>query len=116
MDKRLLVVDDNLEIQKLLTMYLGRLGFEVDTAQDGEEALSKLLAKEFTAVISDIDMPGIDGLTLCQSVKKSSPETKVIMMTGSRSPEIFSTCLERGADYCFFKPFKSLAALSSALT
>ncbi|MEI8346864.1 MAG: PAS domain S-box protein, partial [Pseudomonadota bacterium] len=118
-----LVVDDEIDIQDILESYLQGMGLEVATACNGVEALNKLKNETYEYVITDINMPQMDGITLIREAKKLShlTKTKYLIVTG-----VLSSTSEQGesylADGCIHKPFtqdiivKTLAILSSNLS
>ncbi len=79
---KLLLVDDEEGIRKVLSISLQDSGYEVLTAERGEEALEIFRKARPSIIIMDIKMPGMDGLELLQAIKKESPDTEVIMITG----------------------------------
>jgi DNA-binding NtrC family response regulator len=81
--KRVLVVDDERGIRMLLSEALSKKGFQVTQAEDGQESLDRLGESRFDLVITDIDMPKVDGLEMLRRMKKAGREEKVIVMTGS---------------------------------
>jgi signal transduction histidine kinase/FixJ family two-component response regulator len=82
MDKKLLIVDDEEGIRKVLSITLIDSGYTVFTAQDGEEALEIFRREAPPIVLTDIKMPGMDGIELLRTLKQKSPDTEVIMITG----------------------------------
>lgn len=78
--KRILIVEDELDIRELLTNYLTHEGCEVSTAEDGVEALSLFSEKEFDLVVLDIMIPKIDGFGVCEVIKKQS-NTPVVFLS-----------------------------------
>ncbi|MCP4720420.1 MAG: response regulator, partial [Desulfobacteraceae bacterium] len=86
--QKILVVDDESNLRLLLTKALSRAEYICDQAQDATIALEKIQAhadKPFDLVISDISMPGMDGITLLKTVKSLFPEIDFIIMTGYTS-------------------------------
>jgi len=82
MDKKLLLVDDEEGIRKVLSITLSDIGYEVFTAENGEQAL-KIFRQEIPPIVlTDIKMPGMDGIELLQKIKHEHPDTEVIMITG----------------------------------
>ncbi len=81
--KNILVVDDNKFLRIAVSKMLSRLGYEVLSADSGENGLSIFLKNKFHIVLSDYEMPGMDGVALACSIKKSSPRTPVVIMTGA---------------------------------
>ena len=96
----ILFVDDDQQILDVVSAYLTRNGYEVDTVNNGLLALEKIKEKEFTAVFTDLIMPEISGLDLLKSVKDASPTTEVIIVTGYGTIESAIEALKRGSyDY-----------------
>jgi CheY-like chemotaxis protein len=89
-DKHILIVDDEDKVAFFLRESLEELGqdFVVESAGSAEEALEKIAAEPFDLVISDLRMPGIDGLELLEQVKEQNPATRLILMTAYGSDEV----------------------------
>ncbi|MGA2090365.1 MAG: response regulator [Endomicrobiales bacterium] len=102
---RILVTDDDSGIRQLLTCEFERLGYAVDAAFNGEEALEKLQQSKYDIIITDIKMPHVDGIQVLNAVKKSSPETEVIMVTGYATVENAVQAMKDGAYDFIQKPF-----------
>lgn len=115
MKGRLLIVDDELEIQEMLCNHFGFLGYEMHRAFNGREALEKMANAKFDVVISDIIMPEMDGIDLLRNIKQQYPMTHVIMITGYVKLENALACMRHGADTCVFKPFNDLRELDGAV-
>lgn len=103
----ILVVDDEAMMRQLLEKILGRDGYRVLCAADGEEALAILGREEINIVISDLQMSGMSGLDLLKVVKKDYPQAGVIMMTAYGDTYTVKDALLLGADEYITKPFKS---------
>jgi CheY-like chemotaxis protein len=101
---RILVVDDNGIFRNLVSTMLARLGYDVSTADSGESGLNIFLKNKFDVVLSDFEMPGMDGVAFARSVKNSSPLTRVVIMTGSDTGTVFST-ENPAVDKVISKPF-----------
>lgn len=110
---KILVVDDEISIQGILTEVLEEDGYEVDAAGSGEEALEIFEKDKYSLVITDIRMPGMTGIQLLQEIKKISPETQVIIITSHASMETAVKALRYGAYDYFIKPFEDLALISA---
>ena len=80
--KTILLADDEAGIRKVLSISLRDLGYTVHTAVDGETALQIFRRKKPAIVLTDIKMPGMDGIQLLRKIKQESPDTEVIMITG----------------------------------
>ncbi|OGS27499.1 MAG: hypothetical protein A2297_09855 [Elusimicrobia bacterium RIFOXYB2_FULL_48_7] len=103
--KKILVIDDEQGIRDMLSFALQGEGYSVITAADGIEGIMKYTGEKIDAVISDIKMPGLDGLAVLEEIKKVEPGAKVIIATGYGSIETESRILEKGARY-INKPFE----------
>jgi len=101
---KILVVDDNNLFRIVVTKMLSRLGYEVSSADSGENGLRIFLKNKFDIVLSDYEMPGMDGVALACSVKKSSPRTRVVIMTGAGKETVFSR-KSTAVDEVISKPF-----------
>ena len=82
---KVLIVDDEIGIRILLSDYLSDKGFDVSMAKDGQESLDQLEVNIFDIVITDINMPRLDGIEMLKSMKKAGRKEKVIIMTGNPS-------------------------------
>jgi two-component system response regulator ResD len=101
---RILVVDDEERIRRLLKMYLEKEGYEIEEAMDGEQALELALAHTYDLILLDIMLPGIDGIEVCSRLRavKSTP---VIMLTAKGEEGNRVHGFEAGADDYVVKPF-----------
>lgn len=81
MSKKILVVEDELDNLKLVSHFLNQAGYEVSGAKDGVEAMELLGHSRFDLVLSDLRMPGMDGLTLASHIVSSDPTTPILLMT-----------------------------------
>jgi DNA-binding response OmpR family regulator len=106
---RILLIDDDPSLLDILTLEFEDAGHEVDTAQDGMLGWSRLKAdrNRVDLVVSDVNMPGLDGFSLCRRVREAGIEVPLILLT-SRDTEIDEALgLELGADDFITKPFSS---------
>ena len=103
---RILVVDDVADNVEILRMRLSALGYDVDEANDGEQALAKVAADPPDLVLLDIMMPKIDGLEVVRRMKadKSLPFIPVILVTAKATPKDVVTGLDAGGDDYLTKP------------
>ncbi len=104
---RILVVDDEGAIRYSITKTLQRVGYQVEAAASGEEALEQLEKQEFDVVLTDIRMPGISGVDLLARIKDKSTDTSVILMTGYASLNSAVESLRLGAHDYLVKPSSS---------
>lgn len=104
MVKKILVVDDEPEIVKLVRAYLEKAGFLVVTAGDGQEALAVFRHQRPNLVILDLNLPGMDGLDVCRTMRRAS-DVPIIMLTARIEETDRLIGLELGADDYVVKPF-----------
>jgi DNA-binding NtrC family response regulator len=101
---KILVVDDNIDLRIMVSKMLSRLGYEVSSADSAENGLGVFFKDKFDLVLSDYEMPGMDGVAFACSVKKSSPRTRVVIMTGAGKETVFSR-KSTAVDKVISKPF-----------
>ncbi len=104
---RVLVVDDEGANRYSVCKTLQKVGYQVAEAANGQEALELLAKQEYDVVLTDIRMPGIDGLELLRKIKESSPDAIVILMTGYSSLNSAVEALRLGAHDYLIKPSTS---------
>ncbi len=101
----ILVVDDDTRLRNALRRVLVSNGFEVEVAGDGDEALARLRARTFDAVVLDVMMPGRDGIEVCEQLRTAGDDLPVLMLTARDSVRDRVAGLEAGADDYLVKPF-----------
>lgn len=99
------MVDDDPVVLKLLTTILETPERQVESARDGVEGLSRVEATPYDLIITDVQMPGMDGLALLERVNKIRPDAKVAVMTVANTPENVLRALRERAFTFFSKPF-----------
>jgi len=104
--RRILVADDNRTIRNAVSTFLGFMGFEVALAGNGIEALAAFLESSFDLVLTDLQMPAMDGLSLARHIKERSPSTPVILITGSDRETVRRKVERAPVDSVIFKPFR----------
>ncbi|MDH7500501.1 MAG: response regulator, partial [candidate division NC10 bacterium] len=104
--ERILVVDDEFHLRDSIRIVLEKEGYEVASANNGEEALQQMEVHPVQVVISDIKMPGMDGIQLLQGIKSKYPGTEVIMLTGYPTIEAAVRAIKLGAYDYVTKPFR----------
>jgi DNA-binding response OmpR family regulator len=105
MSRRILVVEDDKDISRLLELHLRDAGYEVSLARDGTSGSELALSRSYDMIILDIMLPGLDGLELCRRIRAVSPSMPILMLT-ARSSELDRVVgLELGADDYVTKPF-----------
>ncbi len=105
MSGSILVAEDYKMTQDIVSEFLEFLGFEVVFASNGAEALAAFLRHDFDLVLTDLQMPVMDGLTLAGHIKERSPGTPVILMTGSDREALWNQGGKKSVDSVLFKPF-----------
>jgi two-component system KDP operon response regulator KdpE len=114
---RILVVDDEPQIRRVLRATLTGHGYEFYEARTGEEALEAIRANRFDLVLLDMNMPGMGGLDACRAIRSGS-EVSIIMLTVRDSEQDKVAALDAGADDYITKPFSTpelLARIRAAL-
>ncbi|MGH9344285.1 MAG: response regulator transcription factor [Terriglobia bacterium] len=114
---RILVVDDDPQIRRVMRTSLASEGFEVTDARSGEDALEQLRSNRFDLVLLDVNMPGIGGMEACRLIRSNS-EIAIIMLTVKDSEADKVAALDSGADDYVTKPFRMpelLARIRAAL-
>jgi len=104
MTQKILVVDDEAEIVRLVRAYLERAGFDVVTASEGRQALAVFRHERPNLVVLDLNLPGIDGLDVCRALRRDS-DVPIIMLTARIEETDRLIGLELGADDYIVKPF-----------
>jgi DNA-binding NtrC family response regulator len=102
--RRILIVDDDPTMRGVVSSMLSWLGHEVSTADSGENGLSIFLKDKFDIVVSDYEMPGMNGVVLSDCIKTRSPSTPVILITGA-GKGVVSPQKSKSVDRILFKPF-----------
>lgn len=102
---RLLIAEDEKQLNKILTQQLTDSGYTVDSCYDGEDALDHLAAADYDGVILDIMMPKTDGLTVLATMRQKGLETPVLFLTAKDSVADRVEGLDLGADDYLTKPF-----------
>ena len=103
-DLDLLIVDDETDFRESAYQYFKKLGFRVDRAEDGEEALNVCTNRAFDVIVLDIHMPGMNGLRVLEELMKHDPPPKVIMLTGGGTIENAVESIRKGAYDFLTKP------------
>jgi len=102
---RILVVEDNASLRNGIVATLQKEGYSVDNAEDGLKGLKKTQINSYNLLITDIKMPGMDGIQLFKKVKARFPKTDVIIITAYATVEIAVNAIKSGAEDFITKPF-----------
>lgn len=103
---RLLIADDDDELRAILRKVLTREGYEVHTVGDGDAAMRLLDAGAFDFLVSDIQMPGMDGLAVLAGARARHPGLRIVLITAYASILEHNQAVALGAVECLSKPFK----------
>jgi signal transduction histidine kinase/CheY-like chemotaxis protein len=112
---KILVVDDEKNVLLTVVTILQQEGYDVDAAFDGAAALEAIRARHYDLVLTDLKMPGVDGLGVLEEVRKTSPATVTVMMTGYGSVDTALEAVQRGAYEYLLKPTE-VADLKAAVS
>ena len=110
-DARILVVDDDPDIHVLLKSILAKAGYGVESALDANQALASLESSRFDLVLTDVHMPGLDGIELLQRIHARSPATPVVVMTARKTPDNVVRSIRDRAFTYLSKPFSASSVL-----
>ncbi len=105
MSRKVLVVEDNPDIAKLVSLHLKDLDCQVKLAADGIRGLDRARAERYDLIILDLMLPGMEGLELCRRLRSESDYTPILMLTAKSSEVDRVVGLETGADDYLTKPF-----------
>ena len=112
MSKKVLVVEDEISIQRILQYDLMQSGFSVDLASDGEEGLQKALADEYDVMLLDVMLPKRDGFSVCKELRNRGNSIYIVILS-ARDDELDRVLgLDVGADDYMTKPFSSREVVS----
>ncbi len=103
---RLLIVEDDPQMRRILSEMLAEEGYKVSSVGSGKEAIEKVKGNGFDVVVADIIMPGMDGMDVLKEVKKLEPQIHVIMITAFATIENAVEAIKNGASDYIAKPFK----------
>ena len=114
--RRVLVIDDDPRLLHIVEMYLSIEGYEVDTAENGEDGLARFAAQPADLVVLDIMMPGMDGIEVCRRVRAdpAGAEIPVIMFSALSGDDDVDRARAAGATHMITKPF-NLVGLGAVL-
>ncbi len=109
---RCLIIDDHREIINIVSLMLSGCGYRLETADNKRDVISKLAATSYDLIVTDLEMPDMNGYQLAVEIKKENRPEKVIIMTGSGKINCTEMMGDRSVDGWLFKPFR----LSDMLT
>ena len=101
---KILAVDDSASMRQMVAFTLKSAGFDVTDASDGDEALQIAKGQSFDVVITDVNMPNMDGIEMCIKIKEINPEQKVAIVSAHDESDILMNLIKAGADSFILKP------------
>ena len=113
---KILIVDDDRRMVKTLLYIFKMKGYETEAAFSGPEALKKVAENHFDCILSDIEMPGMNGVELHRTIKDRQPDLPVILMTAYTDDKLVKEGMEQGAIAVLTKPLKIDVLLSFVST
>lgn len=108
----LMIVDDDPNIRSFLSTAMKQFGHRVDIASNGLEAIDLLMTNGYDIIVTDAEMPGMDGIELCKVIKSQFSDIIIIGISGSHA---IIELKDAGADICLSKPF-SISDLDEAIS
>jgi len=103
---RILIIEDETDLAEAIAMNLRSQAFAVDIASDGVEGLFKSLEIDYDLIILDLNLPGLDGFEVCQSIRSKKPDMFILMLTARAETDDIIRGLNYGADDYLTKPFE----------
>jgi DNA-binding response OmpR family regulator len=114
MNKKIFIVDDDLQIRIMLEKAFKKDGYEVRSAESAEEALEILEKEKYQVMFLDLKLPKMDGVELCRRIRKNNPIGIIYAVTGYASLFELADCREAGFDDYFKKPVEMKILLQAA--
>jgi len=102
---RILVAEDNYVNRRIFVMYLKRLGYHADSVEDGLDCLSMALQGTYDLIMTDIDIPGMNGIECARHLRQAGIDTRIVAVSGSSILNAREECLKAGMDDYLAKPF-----------
>lgn len=105
--KKVLFVDDDINMHKMVNLFLKESNFEVTAAKNGRSALKLFQKYAYDIVISDIQMPEMDGIALLKSIRKTNEKIPFVVVSAFGQEKMTKNALKSGANFVLIKPFES---------
>jgi DNA-binding response OmpR family regulator len=109
------LADDDANVRRFITRVLSAVKFRVSAAQDGDEAIALLTAQPCDVLVTDLAMPGGEGLDTIMKVRKQFPSVKILAISGVFDDEMLVTAQHLGASASLAKPFTKEALVAAVL-
>lgn len=109
----ILLAEDDQQLSEMLSRVLRRAGYEVDAVANGRQAVGESQHRYFDLLITDLAMPSLDGLETIALVRKTSPDVKILVISGFLAREVKPIVRGLGADAALMKPFSPAELVSS---
>ena len=106
MESSILVVDDDRDVLDLADYFFRDAGLEVHCAENGWQALEKIRGNRFSVMITDFNMPGMDGLELARKASEIAPDLRIVMVTGHPNRELSEQASDAGIVAVIAKPLQ----------
>ncbi len=106
MESSILIVDDDRDVLDLADYFFRDAGFEVHCAENAWQALEKIRGNRFSMMITDYNMPGMDGLELAEKAREIAPGLRIVMVTGHPSQELSEQAAGAGIEVVIEKPLQ----------
>lgn len=106
---KILAAEDNLANQRLITMILKKMGYQIDLVNNGKEAVAAVARHTYDLVLMDLQMPFLDGLTACRRIRELrevSKQPRIVALTANATEETKSECLQQGMNGYLTKPIQ----------
>jgi DNA-binding NtrC family response regulator len=105
----LLIVDDDEQLRESIAQWMRKRGYAVDTAGSAEAGLEQVEARVFNLIITDVHLPGLNGLDFATRVLAASPLQRIVIVTGDPDEQTARVALQRGGFMYLLKPFEYAA-------
>lgn len=102
---RLLVIEDEKDLNEMITESLRKAGYEVDACYDGDSADAYMASEDYDLIVLDLNLPGMDGMTLLRSLREHDRDTAVLILSARSEVTDKVAGLDAGANYYLSKPF-----------
>jgi CheY-like chemotaxis protein len=103
---RILIAEDNYILRRVLTLTLQKLGYQIDSTENGNECLTAALTGVYDVILTDLDMPDMNGIECAINLREAGIRTPIYAITGSSLPNAREHCLRAGMSGYLCKPFR----------